>query len=101
MTLDELQRDWRKYAIDFVENDSQILLSDLYMLCIEYEDGLLFDPGGEQGVTPAIILKSDDEGFCYCKMSSNDRDGHSQRNLFYSPDENGWVLIGKFIRIEN
>ncbi|MEK7067190.1 MAG: hypothetical protein AAB950_00090 [Patescibacteria group bacterium] len=98
MTLDELYRDWRKYAIDLLECSDQVLLSDAYMLCIKYEDGLLFDSGGERG-SPAIILKCDDEGLCYCKTF--DGDGHSQRNLFYSPDENGWALIGKFARMED
>ncbi len=100
MTLDELRRDWRKYAVDLLEDDSQVLLSDAYMLCVKYKDGLLFDPGGEQGA-PAIILKCDDDGFCYCKTLNENGDGHSQRNLFYSPDENGWVLIGKFVRMED
>lgn len=83
MTLDELKNNWRDYAIE--RGDKIIPLKSLFAICLgEDSGGLLFDTGNKEG--DAYILKSDENDNCYQKVKWD------------VSDNEGWKLIGKFVR---
>ncbi len=87
MTLDELKENWQLYAVELPDGTVKPL-KEMFMVCWgKYLDGLLFDPGGEQGAE-APILKPDDEDNCYIKSDPT------------APEGEGWTLAGRFIKLE-
>lgn len=86
MTLDELKENWRSYAVELPDGTVRPL-KEMFVFCFSFLDGLLFDPGGEQGAE-GIILKTDDEDNCY---------------VYTDPDAEGdarWTIQGRFVRLE-
>ena len=87
MTLDELKANWRLYAVELPGGKVRPL-KEMFVICWgNFLDGLLFDPGGEQGAE-GMILKTDEEGNCY---------------VYTDPDAEGearWTIQGKFVRLE-
>jgi len=87
MTLDELKENWKQYAVE-LPNGTVRPLKDRFMICWGgYLDGILFDPGGEQGAE-GMILKPDKDGNCYFKSDPS------------APEGAGWELIGRFVKLE-
>ncbi len=86
MTLDELKENWQLYAVELPDGTVKPL-KEMFMVCWgKHLDGLLFDPGGEQGAE-GTILKPDGDN-CYIKSDPT------------APEGEGWELVGRFIKLE-
>jgi hypothetical protein len=87
MTLEELKQNWREYGVELPSGEV-VPLKERFAICWgSFQDGLLFDPGGEQGAEGAI-LKTDEEDNCY---------------LYTYPEgeeEGRWTIQGRFVRLE-
>lgn len=96
MTLDELQENWKEYAIAFEGDGTSEFegnirrMNELFMVCWgKCEGGLLFDQGGEQGAQGAI-LKADDEGNCYRKVFNSSES---------CQEDEKWEKVGRFLKL--
>ena len=84
MTLEELQKNWKDYALVQTGGNPTVLLRDAFMLCLgPFEGGLLFDTGGAQGA-PAYVLRPDENDACWVRTGPGDQD---------------WQLMGKLVRL--
>lgn len=89
MTLEELQKSWKDYALVQMKNSTTVPLNDVFMLCAgPMRGGLLFDTGGAQGA-PAYVLKVDKNDDCWAKTD------------WQAPDDSGWELIGKLVKLSD
>ena len=86
MTLDELERNWRDYAIIMKDSGHRLVMRDVFFLCWRQGDGLCCDAGGPQG-SPVIVLYPDENGRCLV------------RKFDQPPDGNLWVDVGRFEKI--
>ena len=89
MTLEELQKNWRDYAIVFDDDDDCVdesetrirSMQNLFKFCFGiWNEALIFD-GGKDEDSCSAILKPDTEGNCYVL------------------ENEGWKKIGRFLKM--
>ena len=88
MTLEELEKNWKEYALRFDESGEVIPLERMFKICMgKFEGGLLFDQGGKRGDI-AAIFKTDASDNCFQKINAKDKSGDK------------WELVGKFLKLK-
>lgn len=87
MTNQELLENWKEYEVESLQG-ARYALKDAFVICWgELHGGLLFDTGNESG--DASVLKPDEHMNCWLKTQ------------WHTPDDQDWILYGRFIRIPN